>query len=390
MAVLLLYIGFLGLLSSTIYAVMVIVAVIRFRMTKPATPAVDFAPYVSLLKPLHGIEPGLEERLRGFFLQNYPNFEILFCARLESDAGLNLARKIALEYPSVRATFLTTGDPHHANAKVHSLELMHEAAKGEIFIISDSDAGASPSYLRDIVRPFADNKVGLVTCIYRGVTTAPGIFANLEAIGMSIELTAGVLVSTMLSPLAFALGPTMAVRRRCVEQMGSFAVLGNFHSDDFVLGYQVASHGNICVLSDHVIDHFILNTNPWHSIKHQVLWMKSTRFSRPSGHFGTLFTFASPFVIIAVTSALFSHHPGLALLALAIALLSRLAIAFTVGRFAVKEPNLLSRIWLYPLRDLLAFGLWVASYGSRRVLWRGEWYELRRDGLNPINHKRLV
>jgi ceramide glucosyltransferase len=173
--------------------------------------------------------------------------------------------------------------------------------------------------------------------------------------------------------------------------MGGFSVLGNYHSDDYVLGNLVARNGNTCLLSEHVIDHFILNSDPWHSLKHQVLWMKSTRFSRPRGHFGTLLTFSTPFAIIACAAALALREPRLAVCSLAVALLSRLAIAFTVGQFVVREPKTLWKMWLYPLRDLLAFGLWVASYGSRRVFWRGEWYELRGDGLFPVNPtKRLV
>lgn len=384
-------VGSFGLLTSSVYALMVIVAAIRYRRFRLPGRDLDFTPFVSLFKPLHGDEPGLEERLRGFFSQDYPSFEILFCARQEGDAGLAVARKLAAEFPAVRTRFLTTGLPRHANAKVHSLELMHAAAEGEIFIISDSDAGVGPGYLRDLVKPFSSEKVGLVTCIYRGAAIGRGLFPRLEAIGMSVELTAGVIVSAMLDPLDFALGPTMAVRRRCVEEMGSFAVLGNYHSDDFVLGNLVARHGNVCLLSDHVIDHFILNSDPWRSLKHQVLWMKSTRFSRPKGHFGTVLTFASPFAIVAFLSALALGHLGLGLAALGVALLSRLVIAFTVGTFVVRERRMWARMWLYPLRDLLAFGLWLASYGSRRVFWRGEWYELRGDGLFPLNPtKRLV
>ena len=168
----------------------------------------DFSPPVTLLKPgLHGDEPNLDAHIASFFEQNYRNYEILFCARNSNDPGLRIARKVAARYPSVPVKFLATGERTHINAKVSSLEKMAAAANTDIFIISDSDVRVTPNYIREVVAPFANAKVGAVTCLYRGVADE-GLWSKLEAAGMSVEMTSGVLVANMMEGMQFTLGPT--------------------------------------------------------------------------------------------------------------------------------------------------------------------------------------
>ena len=226
MARVLLILGLFGTLTSTVYLIMVLSAVLRFRRRRKI--AAGIAPPVSLLKPLHGAEPGLYEYLESFFHQDYPDYEIIFCARHEDDAGLAIARTVAAKYPHVETRILTCGEPPWPNAKCFSLAAMSEAAKHDIFVITDSDVRVTPNYLRAVVAPFSDEKVGLVTCVYRGVATEKGLWARLEGLGMSIEMTSGVLVADMLEGMKFALGPSMAVRKRCVDEIGGFRALGDY------------------------------------------------------------------------------------------------------------------------------------------------------------------
>jgi ceramide glucosyltransferase len=375
--------GVLGLISSTIFNGLVFAGVYRFvaarrKNRKMARP--DFSPPVTLLKPLHGDEPNLDVHIASFFEQNYRNYEILFCARNSNDPGLRIARKVAARYPSVPVKFLATGERTHINAKVSSLEKMAAAANTDIFIISDSDVRVTPNYIREVVAPFANAKVGAVTCLYRGVADE-GLWSKLEAAGMSVEMTSGVLVANMMEGMQFTLGPTMAVRRHCVDEMGGFAQLGSYCADDFVLGNQVAAMGYEVVLSEHVIDHVVLNLAFAASIKHQVRWMKSTRFSRPKGHFGTSLTFALPFGLIAGFAAWCMHRPYLGLALVAYSIVARAVMAAVIGAGVVEDRNLLRTTLLYPLRDLLGFFFWAASYTSSRVLWRGQVYRLTEGGL---------
>lgn len=383
MIAILMGLGILGLISSTVFTGLVFAGAYRFataRRKRQKAASDDFHPPVSLLKPLHGDEPNLEAHIASFFEQDYRSFEILFCARYDNDAGLQTARRVAARYPSIPAKFLTTGEPSYINAKVSSLEKMAAAATTDIFIISDSDVRVTANYIREVVAPFADAKVGAVTCLYRGVADE-GPWAKLEAAGMSIEMTSGVLVANMMEGMQFTLGPTMAVRRGCVDEMGGFGYLGPYCADDFVLGNQVAEHGHHVVLSDHVIDHIVLNLSFTASVKHQVRWMKSTRFSRPKGHFGTSLTFAVPFGLVAGFAAWLLHQPYLAVAFIVYSIVARAAIAAVIGNVVVSERHLLRTTLLYPLRDLLGFFYWAASYTSSKILWRGRVYRLTEGGL---------
>jgi ceramide glucosyltransferase len=380
--------GAFGLLTSTVYSFMVVGAVRYFRGQPAALPDPAFTPPVSLLKPLHGAEPELAAHLEQFFRQNYPTYDILFCARTAEDPGLAIARQVAAQFPAVPVRFLTTGEPPYANAKVASLDRMAHAAAHPLLIISDSDVCVGPAYLRAVVAPFADPHVGLVTCPYRGVPAPPeagaprhaALWSLLEGVGMSIEMTAGVLVANRLEGMRFALGPTMAVRSACVQEMGGFAVLGEYCSDDFLLGELVASHGHQVVLSKHAIDHIVLNTGFVDSMRHQVRWAKSTRFSRPKGHFGTALTYSMSFGLLAFAGALAQGWPRVAVASLSWAIATRMMIAAAVGAGVVKERHLLRSVLLYPLRDLMGFAFWLASYGSNRILWRGRQYVLEQGG----------
>jgi ceramide glucosyltransferase len=376
---LLLGLGLLGLLTSSAFTGLVVAGIWRFVQRRRAARQVFLQP-VTLFKPLHGAEPNLEAHLETFFLQDYPAYEIIFGARVSSDAGLKAARRVAARHPRIPVKFVLTGEPWHVNAKVSTLELMERSAAHDIFIISDSDVRVSPNYIREVVMPFADKKVGAVTCLYRGVAER-GLWSKLEAAGMSIEMSAGVLVAELMEGMQFTLGPTMAVRRSCVREIGGFGMLGAYCADDFVLGNAIAAMGHTIVLSTHAIDHVVLNTNFSDSQKHQIRWMRSTRFSRPRGHFGTCLTFSVPFGLLSGFAAWALGRPSVALGLLAYSVLTRAALAAIVGAVIVKDRHLFRTTLLYPLRDLLGFIYWAASYGSSEIVWRNQTYRLTRGGV---------
>jgi ceramide glucosyltransferase len=380
-----------GLLTSTVFAGMVLSAVPgylreRRRALKLLEARPGFTPPLSLLKPLHGAEPGLDEYLESFFRQDYPQYEILFCARLKDDAGLEAARRVAARHPGIPAKFLFTGgEPDYINAKVASLKKMESEAAYEILVVSDSDVRVTPDYLRAVALEFADDNVGAMCCPYRGVAAArgnggAGLWARLEAVGMSVEMTSGVLVARAMEGMKFVLGPTMAFRREAIRRMGGFEVTADYCADDFVLGNETWKQGLTVVLSHHAIDHMVINSSFVASLKHQARWMRSTRFSRPRGHLGTALTFGLPYGLLAWAAASALGHPcwGLALLGWSVA--TRLALAVAVGRWVVGDPSWFGLLALYPVRDLMGFGFWAASYFSSKVLWRGRVYELLPGG----------
>lgn len=373
--------GLFGLFTSSVFSVLVLAGIWRFVSRRRRAADCSFVPPVSLFKPLHGEEPDLEAHLATFFEQDYPEYEILFGARVASDAGLQAARRVAALYPHIPVKYVLTGEPWQINAKVCTLELMERAAAHDIFVISDSDVRVAKDYLREVVAPFAEEKTGAVTCLYRGVAEEKGLWAKLEAAGMSVEMTAGVVAADLMEGMKFALGPTMAVRRDCVREIGGFGSLGAYCADDFVLGNAIAANGHRVELSTHVIDHVVLNSDFADSQKHQIRWMKSTRFSRPKGHFGTSLTFSVPFGLLAFFGAALLHHRELGVGLLAYSVVARTALAMAVGRAVVRERHLLRTALLFPLRDLLGFFYWAASYGSREIVWRNQVYRLEPGGL---------
>ena len=382
----LLFLAVAGLVTSTGFACIVLAAVPRYLRERRVAlaqlqPRPGFTPPVTLLKPVHGAEPGLEAHLATFFEQDYPEYEILFCARSAQDAGLETARRVAARYPRVAAKFLSTGgQPDYINAKVASLERMETEAAHAILVISDSDVRVGPDYLRAVVLPFADERVGAMCCPYRGVAAEGGLWARLEAVGMSVEMTSGVLAARAMEGMKFVLGPTMAFRRDVIKQMGGFNVTAVYCADDFVLGNETWKHGKAVVLSHHAVDHIVINSNMIPSLKHQARWMRSTRFSRPAGHFGTALTFGVPFGLLAWGAAAALGHPGWGLAFFGWSVVTRLALAIAVGRLVVRDPSWFALLVLYPVRDLMGFGFWAASYFSSKVLWRGRVYELLPGG----------
>ena len=191
---------------------------------------------------MHGDEPGLEAHLASFFEQDYPEYEILFCARSDDDAGLETLRgRWRRVIRGFRREFFSTGEPDYINAKVASMEQMEAAAAHEILVISDSDVRVTPDYLRAVALPFADAQVGAMCCPYRGVAAEGGLWARLEAVGMSVEMTAGVLVARAVEGMQFVLGPTMAFRRETIRRMGGFRMTADYCADDFVLGHEITS-----------------------------------------------------------------------------------------------------------------------------------------------------
>src|SRR3954454_5438534 len=206
------YIAMCGSVTSTIYCLMVTVAAVRFgvRKRREDRAEITFLPPVSVLKPLHGSEEGLERNIESFFEQDYPEFELLFCARHESDQGLQLARRVGARYPHVYARYVTCGEPplNFHNAKVYSLAKLDSVAKHALFITSDADVRVTKDYLRRMVQNFKDPRMGLASCVYLGTTDAgsrAGLSSQLDAVGKSVEMTSGVLVADMLEGTKFAL-----------------------------------------------------------------------------------------------------------------------------------------------------------------------------------------
>ncbi|MGA7513919.1 MAG: glycosyltransferase, partial [Candidatus Sulfotelmatobacter sp.] len=332
-------------------------------------------PPVSVLKPVHGLEARLKENIESFFRQDYPDYEILFAADEANDAALDIVREVCARYPHIRSRVLVTGTPW-PNPVVYAFHCMAEAAAHNILVTTDSDVEVGPRYLREIVPPLLDPQVGMVTCVYRGKNAA-GFFSGLTAIGMSVEMTAGVLVANLLEGMRFGLGPTTVVRKDSLTSIGGYTALQDYIAYDFAIGNLMAKKGYQVVLSGHVIDHVVNQPSFRRMWQNQLRWAQTTRYSRPKGHFGSGLIFAMPYGLLGLLAAGFLGHWAIGALLLAVAVLNRLIEAWLVGWLVVRDPQIRRAPWLYPLRDLLGFLVWFASYLNLRYVWRDSRFELK-------------
>jgi ceramide glucosyltransferase len=368
-----------GTLSSAVFLGLTLLGVIRFhqetRRQLRSVPDQTHLPPVSVLKPVHGLEARLKENIESFFRQDYPNYEILFAADEAEDAALEVVREVCARYPNIRSRILVTGTPW-PNPVVYSFHCMAQAAAHDILVTTDSDVEVSASYLRELVPPLLDPKVGMVTCVYRGKNVA-GFWSGLTAIGMSVEMTAGVLVANLLEGMKFGLGPTTVVRKDSLASIGGYRVLQDYIAYDFAIGNLIAAGGYRVVLSGHIIDHVVSQKSLQRMWQNQLRWAQSTRYSRPKGHFGSGLIFAMPYGLLGFASAALSGHWKIGVVLLSTAVLNRLAEAWLVGWTVVRDLNVLTAPWLYPLRDLLGFFVWFASYLNLRYVWRDSRFELK-------------
>jgi ceramide glucosyltransferase len=383
------YSALAGTVTSTIYCGMVLVGAWRFARRKRREEAapVEFLPPVSVLKPLHGAEPDLEENLHRFFELDYPEYELLFCARHESDTGLQLAKRVAAQYPEVRARFLSCGEPRFPNAKMWSLTALSEAAAYETLVTSDADARVSRDYLRRCVQELADPQRELASCLYVGRTSG-GLAAQLDAVGKSVEMSGGILVADMIEGgTRFALGVSMVLRREAFQKAGGYEDLGQYYAEDFVLGHRLAEQGYGVRMANYVVRLMVLPQGWRGSFRDQLRWMKSTRRSRPAGHLGTGLTYAVPFGVLGLAWGLLAGHPLVGVLWLLATCANRWTMA-AVMLWALEDEAPGKPTLIYPLRDLLGFAVWVASYMGDRMEYHGGRYSLGVGGrFEPVEPK---
>jgi ceramide glucosyltransferase len=374
-----------GLVSSFVFLFLAILAAIRFKKRSVSGhrdalsfPA-DQLPPVTIFKPVHGMEERLEENLESFFEQDYPVYEIIIGARSEDDPAIQLAKKIAQRYPDIKSRFVASGPPEWPNAKVFTLDKMIPLSGNNFFVISDSDVRVDPDFLRNVVPPLFDHKLGLVTCLYRG-DPASDFWSFLEALGMSVEMPSGVVTADMLEGIRFALGPAVALRRDSLDTIGGISATADYYSDDYVLGNKIWAAGYKVIFSHYFVHHVLTPRSFVRTLGDQLRWMKSTRHSRPWGHIGSGLTFAMPFGLLGLIAAAALGRWGLGLSFIAAAFANRVIQSLAIGWWLMKDQRALTFCWLYPVRDLQGFGVWVASFLSHTFYWRGEIYRFTKDG----------
>ena len=378
----LLAVAAIGTLSSTVYLGLVLAAVAKFRKESQKLlypPVADASlPAVSMIKPVHGLEPQLRENIESFFRQDYPKFEILFGADTDEDAALEIVREVGARYPHVASRIIVHGLPPWPNPQTYSLHCLSKEAKYGVLVASDSDVEVAPNYLREVAAPLLKPDIAMTTCLYRGKNVGD-FWSNQTAMLMSVEEPAGTLVANLLEGMKFGLGPTIAVRKEALEKIGGYEKFYDYSANDFILGNLIHKAGYQVVLSSHIIDHIVNQSTFRKMLQNQLRWRVTERYCRPKGYLGMGLIFAMPFGILGFLAAglLVAWPLGTALLAWAV--VNRLVEAYAVGWMVLRDRPLLKKIWLYPTRDLLGFIVWCMSFGGTKIAWRSSRFELQGE-----------
>ncbi|HLK06465.1 MAG TPA: bacteriohopanetetrol glucosamine biosynthesis glycosyltransferase HpnI [Candidatus Angelobacter sp.] len=365
------------LTGSLVYCILVVVAARRFLST--ALPSPGNNPPISVLKPLCGHDDGLEENLRSFMVQEYPEYEVLFGVHRSDDPAVAVAESIIAEFSGrISARLVITGESPIPNAKAFSLNRMVREAHYDVLVMSDSDVRVTPSLLSHLAQELQDNHIGLISCPYRAV---PGksLWSRLEAIGMNTELLGGVLVARMIEGMRFALGCTVAVRRSVLDDMGGFGYLQEFLAEDFVIGQRAAELGHGVLFSSYVIEHRIGSQNMMSNLGHRMRWARSTRRSRPLGYWGQIFTYPLPLALLLCLA-----YPA-AWPVLLLTLLLRGGAALATARSIVHDPVTQKQWWLLPVQDVIGFFVWISGFVGDKIVWRNRKCTVLRDGRLHVN-----
>lgn len=358
----------LVLCGAIVYSALQIIAAGRYLRIRP--PVLGRAEAISVLKPLAGLDLDLESNLRTFFEQDYPAFEILFAVRSAEDPAVSVVSRLQHEYPTVPSRLLVTGEPPYPNGKVFGLDLMLSQAANDLVVMSDSDIRVTAELLKTVSAEFQDARLGVATCPYRAI---PGqsFWSKLEATGMNTDFWGGALVARMLEGMRFAVGPTIAARRKAIEAIGGFDRVKDYLAEDFVLGKFAAEAGQGVILSSFVIEHHIGSATLKENIMHRLRWNRSTRRSRPAGYVGQLFTMPLPLALM-----VFAFSPSWW------PVLPFTIVVRAISAYMVSARVLRSRLnwFLLPIEDLMGFCFWLAGFFGNTISWRGRRYRLFADG----------
>lgn len=352
-----------------------------------------FAPGVSILKPLRGVDPGMYEAFASHCRQQYAGeYEMLFGVSSLDDPAVELVRRLEAEFPERPVRLLLCTEVLGPNGKVSNVAQLVQQARYDYFVINDSDIRVGPQYLARVMAPFADQEsgvrnqesglpgkpVGLVTALYRG-RAHETLGSKLEALGVATDFIPSVLTARYLEKgLHFGLGSTLAVSRAALEAIGGMAAVVDYIADDYQLGAHVDRAGFRVELCDEVVETSVPAYRFGEFLEHQLRWMRTVRASRPAGYFGSVCSNLLAWAALNVI-ACGASLPSIALFSLA--LMFRVSLALGVGVGMLGDGQVIRDLWLILPRDLLALGLWAWSYASDTVMWRGEEFTVRKGRL---------
>ncbi|NYF49916.1 bacteriohopanetetrol glucosamine biosynthesis glycosyltransferase HpnI [Tunturiibacter gelidoferens] len=348
---------------------------------------VGFAPDVTILKPVKGVDQRMYAGLVSHCRQQYAgNFEIVFGVSSLNDPAVGEIERLQAEFPACAIRLVECRERLGTSGKVSNLVQMLREARYEHVLINDSDIRVSPQYLTRVMQCFSDAKVGMVTAPYIGRTAEGGggltVWSRLEALGISTDFLPGVLTARKLEGgIRFGLGSTLATSKSVLAKAGGLEPLTEYLADDYEMGARIAAAGYRVELANEVVETTVPEYHYRGFKDHQLRWARSTRDSRKLGYLGLGITYAVPWAVMTCVAS------GLALWSfslLSVVLLARVAVALSVGVGVLGDEQVLRDLWLLPLRDFFGLGFWAWSFAGNTVVWRGELFALRDGRITPV------
>ena len=375
------WLGFaLVLLPVWVYLLGVVIAARAFARRRAATPSTE--PPVSVLKPLHGDEPGLRENLRSFVDQDYPAVQTVFGVRNPADEALSAARAVIAERPGGDIALVIDTGARGSNLKVANLENMLPVAKHDFLVMADSDMRVGRDYLATVTAPLHDPRVGLVTCLYKGVPTG-GLWSEFGALHINYGFLPSALVGEALGAGGGCFGATITLRREVLDRIGGFASLRDELADDHRIGAAVRGRGLATILSSYLVENRVTEPSFADLWRHELRWARTVRAMAPIGFVGSALTHS---LAIALLVAVFSGMGPLACGFFVLACGVRWASAGALARILGLP---MARLWLLPLRDVLSFAVFVGSFCGRSVTWRDQLFRVDAAGRMSADGDRL-
>lgn len=360
-----------GALLGCVYALVAAYAVRRFVASAPVAPASSL-PAVTILKPLYGAEPNLYANLARFCVQDYPSpVQIVFGVSDHADPAIAVVREIAATFPDRDLELVISSRRHGSNHKISNLINMATEARHDVLVISDSDIVVDADYLKSVAASLQQPGVGVVTCLYRGVA-AQGIWAKLAAAAIDYHFLPSVLVGIMFRLASPCFGSTIAIHKDTLAAIGGLQSAADQLADDYALGAAVRRAGLDIAIPAYVVGHECAQKSAAELIRHELRWARTIRSVDPAGFAGTVITHA---LSLALLGFLLGGMTPPAVLVPA-ALASRAVLQMELDRaFRLRD----GFYWWGPLRDLVSFAVFVASFFSRNVEWRGRRYGVQAD-----------
>lgn len=336
-------------------------------------------PPISCLKPVKGLDPDAYENFASFCRQDYPDYEILFCVD-PSDPALPVIAALIRDFPNRQIRVLYGSGRSAVNDKVSRLVRLVREARHELVVITDGDTRVQPDYLRTVAGAFRDPKVGGATCLYVS-TKETTLVQQLQSTGMISDFFASTLVAWQLDGIRFMLGQTIATTKARIAGFGGFERLENRPADDLWVGRLVAEQGYEVKLLPQLVE-TVADFESFRDLLYKrVRWMTVMRMMRPWGHFGLIFTWGLVWSLAVVAAQPSLLTAGAYLGAY---FLLRLAMAWLIGVHGMRQKGMWKKMVLIPVWDLVAFGIWLASFTRNTIRWRGIDYLLQKGMLVPV------